>query len=324
MANERIAWIDWMKVIGMYFIVAGHLFPIGYTYIYIFSVPLFFLISGFLSKKEHSNSIFWKKIFFNYFTPLFIIRSLMYIWEKYISIDPAHFMSIIDYWILMVKGYQNCIGACWFIYTLIIIKILFQYLPYRKVVIVIFILLTGIAIFLNLHNIHKNNAIYNVSVAYQPFAIGYYLRQHKNLLNNYHPTIFTTIAVSFLCIILIFLCGLINGDVWLYSNSYGNSFILYLVGTLCGALFIFLLSKQFETRFVYFIYILSFGNIVTLGFHQIFVNTIRMYLNTSNYLMYLLAFIIILVFFPIIIFCKSHFPILLGIFHPSNKSNNAT
>jgi surface polysaccharide O-acyltransferase-like enzyme len=33
MDKERIIWIDRMKVIGMYFIIAGHLFPIGYTYI---------------------------------------------------------------------------------------------------------------------------------------------------------------------------------------------------------------------------------------------------------------------------------------------------
>jgi fucose 4-O-acetylase-like acetyltransferase len=80
MDKERIIWIDRMKVIGMYFIIAGHLFPIGYTYIYAFSVPLFFLISGFLYKQEHSNYIFWKKIALNYIVPLFSIRTIMYFW----------------------------------------------------------------------------------------------------------------------------------------------------------------------------------------------------------------------------------------------------
>ena len=67
MNRERIQWIDWMKVIGMYFIIAGHLFPKGYTYIYIFNVPIFFIISGFLYKYENSNIYFFKKIYLNFF-----------------------------------------------------------------------------------------------------------------------------------------------------------------------------------------------------------------------------------------------------------------
>ena len=31
--QQRIIWVDWMKVLGMYFIIAGHFFPTGYTYI---------------------------------------------------------------------------------------------------------------------------------------------------------------------------------------------------------------------------------------------------------------------------------------------------
>lgn len=52
MSSSRLVWCDWMKAIGMYFIVAGHFFPIGYKYIYVFNVPLFFILSGFLCKKE--------------------------------------------------------------------------------------------------------------------------------------------------------------------------------------------------------------------------------------------------------------------------------
>ena len=53
--KTRVAWIDWMKTIGIYFIVLGHFFSIGYKFIYVFNVPLFFLISGFLCKKEKDN-----------------------------------------------------------------------------------------------------------------------------------------------------------------------------------------------------------------------------------------------------------------------------
>ena len=48
--NIRLNWLDWMKVIGMYLIVYGHFSSYGHKFIYTFSVPLFFMISGFLFK----------------------------------------------------------------------------------------------------------------------------------------------------------------------------------------------------------------------------------------------------------------------------------
>ncbi|HON53348.1 MAG TPA: acyltransferase family protein [Bacteroidales bacterium] len=52
---QRINWIDYAKVIGIYLVVLGHL-PIpeqGSVYIYSFHMPLFFFISGFLSKTNN-------------------------------------------------------------------------------------------------------------------------------------------------------------------------------------------------------------------------------------------------------------------------------
>lgn len=54
-AKERKNWIDWMKVLGMFFIVWGHSWPESMCpFIYAFNVPVFFLISGYLSKREES------------------------------------------------------------------------------------------------------------------------------------------------------------------------------------------------------------------------------------------------------------------------------
>ena len=61
--TARMVWIDWMKAIGMYLIVLGHFFAIGHKFVYVFSVPIFFVISGFLSKREANQKEFWKKIF---------------------------------------------------------------------------------------------------------------------------------------------------------------------------------------------------------------------------------------------------------------------
>lgn len=51
--KERHTWIDWMKLIGMLFIVWGHFFPThASNWIYAFNVPLFFCISGSLTNSR--------------------------------------------------------------------------------------------------------------------------------------------------------------------------------------------------------------------------------------------------------------------------------
>ena len=319
MNRERIQWIDWMKVIGMYFIIAGHLFPKGYTYIYIFNVPIFFIISGFLYKDENSNIYFFKQIFFNYICPVVIIRTIMYFWEKYTYNNSDTFFSLFEYWFYILKGQQNCIGACWFIYTLIIIKCLFQYITNRKILITILVLLTGTAIVFNIFNIHKNNAFFNVMVSIQPFAIGYYLRKYKETLIKYQISKVSFILLFAFSIFIIFICGKTNGNVWLYQNAYGKSFVLYLIGVVGGIILLFILAKLFEKKKYRFISILSTGNILTLGFHQFFVNAIQMNFNTNNFYSYVLAFIILTLFIPMIIICKAYFPFILGMYHPSSN-----
>ena len=55
--TQRLAWIDWMKTIAMYSIVAGHGGVPGNKNFYVFSVPCFFILSGFLSKQENDASV---------------------------------------------------------------------------------------------------------------------------------------------------------------------------------------------------------------------------------------------------------------------------
>lgn len=321
MNRERILWIDWMKVIGMYFIIAGHFFPTGYTFLYVFNVPIFFTISGFLYKYESNNALFLKKTFFNYICPVFIIRTIIYFGEKYTYNNSDSFISIFDFWFYMLKGQQNCNGAYWFIYTLILIKCFFQYIPNKKIIIVIIFFLTASAVFLNLFNIHKNNAILNVTVSIQPFAFGYYLRQYKEYLNKYQVSPVSFIILFAFSILIIIYCGETNGNVWLYQNGYGKSIILYLIGVIGGTIFLFIVSKLLGGKGYRFISILSTGNILTLGCHQIFVSVIQMNINTNNYLSYALAFLVLLLFIPLITICKSYFPFIIGIYHPLSNQN---
>ena len=76
---DRLNWLDWMKAIGIGLIVYGLFFSLYDIYVYVFSVPMFFLISGFLCKKESEDRIFWKKLWLNLVIPLLIICTMNYI-----------------------------------------------------------------------------------------------------------------------------------------------------------------------------------------------------------------------------------------------------
>ena len=125
--SKRIEWIDLMKAIGIYLIVLGHFFSLGDKYVYVFNVP-FFLISGFLCKKEPVVRDFWNKLWYNLVVPMLIISTINYLYGtlKNGAID----ILALKYFIIHVfLGFHAGIGTCWFVYTLILLKIIHQYSP---------------------------------------------------------------------------------------------------------------------------------------------------------------------------------------------------
>ena len=128
--KARMNWIDWMKVIGMFLIVYGHTFPQRWSlYIYSFSVPLFFVISGFLTRRELSLRVFWKKIFFNLLLPLLIISVVSFgFYDSRLTGDYG-INSIAKFiWGVLIGAHESLM-ECWFIYTIILLKILYQFTP---------------------------------------------------------------------------------------------------------------------------------------------------------------------------------------------------
>lgn len=64
--SSRIKFIDSAKTIGIIFIVLGHLNFSGYYFIYLFHVPLFFIISGYLQSLKHSILFDIKRLLYPY------------------------------------------------------------------------------------------------------------------------------------------------------------------------------------------------------------------------------------------------------------------
>ena len=321
--TKRLMWIDWMKVIGMYCIVWGHFFSIGHKYLYIFNVPLFFIISGFLSKKESNYRVFWNKILNNFFIPLFIISSINFC----IHVITAYFHGtlslheIYSFPFLVLIGQWYQLGGMWFVYTLIVLKILLQFFPNKLTCFFNFILLMLLLYYLKIHNgfilgidfsVHPNS-ILNICTAYPFFIIGYLLKKYSDRLNNYKIfNIFVWGGEEIILFLVICLCGHYNSFVWMYKNQFGNNFLLFLIGGIAGTGLIYLLAKALNEKFSFYVQVLARGMILILGFQMIFIKIfMRLYPNRT-FLDAVFSFLIMLIFIPIILFVEKKFPILLG------------
>lgn len=233
MPKEHYYWIDWMKFIGMYFIVAGHIFPYGYEYIYVFNVPLFFVISGFLSHHVDNTRVFWKNLFQNLIVPCMIICLVL------------HLIGIIESAVLgrfelanIPKHIVNCIlgefgrkssaggiGICWFIYTLILCKIIYQFIGNKPVINgIVVILFAGIAYFYNQKGFHFYNSVVNTTLAYPLFAAGVGYKQLR--INDICRKKWPLVLGAILSIIVVWLIGYYNGAPWMFNNTYGKNIVL--------------------------------------------------------------------------------------------------
>lgn len=314
MDGNRYVWLDWMKVLGMYFIVLGHFFPQGYKYIYTFSVPVFFFLSGFLSKCESNISLFWNKLFFNLLVPAIMMCSVMYFWEWYLSemVYCERFPNVGIYIYRSIIGDTSFLGTCWFIYTLFLIKVLHQYIEYYKLKSVYFLFLFSIvAIYLDYLDFHRNNAFLDMVIAYPVFLLGYYaqLSKIKNMLN-----ISYLLVIAFICsLLIIFICGKYNEEVWMFKNEFGSNYLLFLLGTIGGVVMLFVTSIAIGDFMPNLIRFFSKGNIIILGFHGIPVYLFDLYFPKEQILYPIYALIIMIAFYPIILFSRTYFPYLMGI-----------
>lgn len=86
MKQNRIEWIDIYKSIAMILVVLGHTSGIFSKYIYLFHVPVFFLIVGYTEKFEEESliKIVYKR-FCSLLIPFYCINIFSLVWRLYLS-----------------------------------------------------------------------------------------------------------------------------------------------------------------------------------------------------------------------------------------------
>lgn len=251
---RRLAWIDWMKVIGIFLIVYGHLFSTGHLYVYTFSVPLFFVISGFLCKREAEQKVFWRKLWWNLIVPLLLIRLICFVLDTSYAVwrDTFEVESIFSYWGNLLLGIHEGLITMWFVYTLIVLKIILQYAPkgrFAQGLLFVILPLTGMwlneaqPVVAGRDIMASNNAIIASTMAYPFFIIGFHLKRWKQWLDEKRAWTISGAALL-LSLVIVIVCTQLNGGVWMYMNGYGQNIFLFLIGGMAGTAMIFVVSKR--------------------------------------------------------------------------------
>ena len=207
------------------------------------------------------------------------------------------------------------VGVCWFIYTLVILKVIYQYCPNSYFFYLLGGLLLGIAYIYNhldlsgIFTYKLSNSIVNVCTAYPFFAIGVYAKNYRDYCNMFKNKAILGL-VLIICIFVVYLCEHYNEHIWMDCCDYGSNLFLFLLGGIAGSICIFVLSK-FMGHASKAVTIISRGTILILGFHMPFVKLLRQFFNVS-FLDFIFAAIILLVFIPIILFAERFFPLIIG------------
>ena len=321
--TKRIKWIDCMKVRGITFIVYGHFFSIASDYIYTFNVPLFFIISGFLSKSNESHKLFWKKTLYNLIIPLLLISSLNYILntvELYYNDLTSFIDSPLTFIMKMSSGILlGGVGSLWFVYTLILLKIISHYIHKQVILLVLLTISFSCAYIINnndpilygRHIFHIPCAITNIFVAYPFYLVGIYTKKSRIIRDKKNFNKWDALIILVSCVIIT-IEGNISKPIYMYQCGYGNSIVLFFLCGIAGTILIFYISKYLERTSCTLIQTISTGTILILGFHLHLVQFITKCIPNRTLMDVTFSFIIVLLFVPVIQKCEIHFPYILG------------
>jgi len=328
MAMRKIQWIDWMKVLGMLFIIWGHCFPETMSaFIYAFNVPVFFIMSGFLSREKDEARSFFPKLWKTLMVPYLLLAYLKGAGAIIKGFSTGEWWQTAGGILLgfhTVGDVQGC-SNLWFVYTLLIIKVIHFAVKGNKWYLVGLSIATTItAVFLNGKVEMPAWAVSDVLIALPFFTIGYLFKTmwksgtEKAVLQIKNNKVIYALSVPILFVGTWMLANL-NGTSKMFCGEYGESMPLFLLGALVGSAALFVLCVLLDNVKWKYLGLLAVGNLVTLTFHRELLHEPLKWVNKSEMdvclkdaTTFVISAVVLLLFIPIIWLISKYAPVLIG------------
>jgi acyltransferase len=280
MLNKRIEWIDTVRGLSIFLVVLGHtILPHSWLiYIFSFHMPLFFFLSGYLSKadkntnlweifKKKTGSLLWPYVFF------FGINLVYWI----LFFESKAYFEPIKQMLYSADKLSAPFIPLWFLTTLFVTEIIF-YILRRNLralwlpISILFLCLAGF--WLARHNIVALPWGIDIAlVAILFYYAGYLTQRYKDKIKqmNFIPTIYWTIiflVTNFL------LAKYQNTQVTMIYRYYGyNSEWLFILAAFSGIFGYILLGKILKNTILKRNTVIEFlgrNSLIILGLHTVF------------------------------------------------------
>lgn len=323
--KQRIIWIDYVKVICIYLMVACHVGQEFFNpvWVYQFHMPAFFIVSGMLFKVRP----IWKDIK-SFAIPVIFCSAInlgvniLYAIHSY-GLDIENFQSegiiyckIINwmesFWIF-TEG--ELFPGIWFVVSLLGMRILFSFnWCYKHALYIAFVscFWMGLSPYLIDDAYVAQYHLYHIFASIPFFVTGFLMRQYPGYLQKALDCRFEIKLL--LCIVFICVCE-IQGYCAILENSYGYNYIIYMLNAINGSYLLICACRNLPKR--NFIINLSCGTFIILGLHRTLsaCNVIVIFnqFGIDGVFVPLLnaALIMLWLYLPIRWLCK-RYPIILG------------
>lgn len=311
---KRLPHLDISKAIGIILIVVGHSFPEQSdssirSFVYLFHVPLFFIISGyFFPVRQLDNP---KKIIINKFKRLWIpfflwssifisTHNLLFSLHIYSEDMVSNGYSVSQYLpidfiknffkLFLFKESEQLLGAFWFIPCLFFTTIFFLFclILSKKIQIRNSLLLIAFSSFI----IGNFMFIYDLKIPYIPYDIRlifitnflYFLGYCYKKYNNVIPITFKLAAFSLIILIFINTLDLIKINSIHSTIGYLQNSILFLVVTPILGTYLTIYVSVFLTKFKHSYVLLFIGKntITILALHFLCFKLVNYYIITKQ------------------------------------------
>lgn len=319
--QQRINWIDRSKVFAIYLVVLGHLVQRTgielyiFYFIYLFHMPFFFFISGYLFKVREES---FKQFFINSFKSL-VVPYLLLNFIGNIFLIPTWILS--KQWPIEQVIYfftadgRGDIGPTWFLICLFWVRLLAYFIIQVKSIVYRIILVLACALIAYILPYFLSWRLDVALMAIPFFIVGFMLKKRINF------SLLQSCILFLLFFIITSVSTLFMGEVSLYARFFGNIPLLYYPCAFSGIITLISFSSMLGHYSFKLVETLSRGTIVIMAFHGLiflYVPAIFRHLFSLDFVFstlggkFLLAGLsLLLLYFPIIGF-QNYFPIVIG------------